>query len=88
MILAAHEDAVFLNKSRSRRRAGAHIFLSENDLNLKLNGPVLTIAHIIKYVIASVAEAEMAVLYITAKNMIPLRNTLIEMGWQQPKLPI
>ena len=30
----------------------------------------------------------MAALYITAKKMIPLRNTPIEMGWPQPKLPI
>ena len=30
----------------------------------------------------------MAALYITAKNMIPLRNTLIEMGWPQPQKPI
>ena len=37
---------------------------------------------------ASADEAEMAALYITAKNMIPLRNTLIEMGWPQTKLPI
>ena len=28
MILAAHADAVFLNESRARSRAGAHIFLS------------------------------------------------------------
>ena len=27
MILAAHADSVFLNKSRARSRAGAHIFL-------------------------------------------------------------
>ena len=37
---------------------------------------------------ASVAEAEMAALYITAKKMIPLRNTLIKMSWQQPRSPI
>ena len=37
---------------------------------------------------ASAAEAEMTVLYITAKNIIPLRKTLIEMGWPQPKSPI
>ena len=30
----------------------------------------------------------MAALYITAKKMIPLRNTLIEMGWPQPQTPI
>ena len=37
---------------------------------------------------ASAAEAEMATLYITAKKMIPLRNTLIEMVWTQTQTPI
>ena len=37
---------------------------------------------------ASASEAEMAALYIIAKKMIPLRNTLIEMGWPQPQTPI
>ena len=37
---------------------------------------------------ASATEAEMAALFITAKKMIPLRNTLIEMGWPQPQTPI
>ena len=37
---------------------------------------------------ASADEAEMAALYITAKNMILLINTLIEMGWPQPQSPI
>ena len=68
MILSAHADAGFLNKSRDRSRAGAHIFLSENKLKPKLNGPVLTIAQIIKTVMASAAEAKMAALYITAKK--------------------
>ena len=30
----------------------------------------------------------MAALYITAKNMIPLCHTLVEMGWPQPQTPI
>ena len=37
---------------------------------------------------ASAAESEMAALFITEKKMIPLRNTLIEMGWPQPQTPI
>ena len=49
---------------------------------------MLTIAKIIKNVMASAAEYEMASLYITAKNMIPICNTLVEMGWSQPQLPI
>ena len=68
MILAAHADAGLLNESRARSRAGAHIFLSENEPKQKLNGPILTIAQIIKTVMASAAEAEMAALFITAKR--------------------
>ena len=67
MILAAHVDAGFLNKSRARSRAGAHIFLSENEPKPKLDGPILTIAQIIKTAMASAAEVEIAALYITAK---------------------
>ena len=63
-----HADAVFLNESKAHSRAGAHIFLSENNPNPKLNDPVLTIAQIIKSVMASAAEAEMAALYIIANN--------------------
>ena len=49
---------------------------------------MLTISQIIKTVMVSAAEAEMTALYVAAKKMIPLRNTLIEMGWSQPQSPI
>ena len=87
MILAAHTDAGFLNKSRARSRAGAHIFLSENEPKPILNGSVLTIAQIIKTVMDSASDAEMEALYITAKKMTPLRHTLIKMGWPQLHRP-
>lgn len=88
MVLAAHSDATYLNVSKARSRAGAHIMLSENDLIPRANGSVLTVAQIIKFVMSSAAEAELAALFITAKEMVPLRQTLIEMGWPQPKAPI
>ena len=58
--------------------------LSENTPVPSLNGPVLTIAQIIKKVVPSAAEAEISGLFICAKAMIPLRNTLVEMGWPLP----
>ena len=61
------------------------MFLSENVPTPPLKGAVLTIAQIIKSVMASDVEAELADLYITVKNMVSLRNTLVEMGWPQPK---
>ena len=88
MILAAHSDAGFANETKSRSRAGAHIFLSENDSIPRWNGPLLTIAQIMKYVVSSAAEAEMTDLFLTAKEMVPLRNTLTEMGWKQPPSPL
>ncbi len=78
MVLAAHLDASFLTEPGSRSRAGAYIFLSEDDPIPRLNGPVLTLSHVIKYVMASAAEAELAALYITAQEMIPLRNALTD----------
>ena len=88
MVLAAHSDASFLTEPGSRSRAGAYIFLSENDPIPRPNGPVLSISQTIKFVMASAAEAELAASYITAREMIPLRNALEEMGWKQPKSPI
>ena len=49
---------------------------------------MLNIAKIIKTVMALAAEAEMEALYSTAKNTIPLYNTLIEMGLPQPQSTI
>ena len=45
-------------------------------------------ATIIKFVMASASESELAALYLTAQEMIPLHNALDEMGWPQPKSPI
>ena len=37
---------------------------------------------------SSAAEAELARLFITAKDTVPIIQTLIEIGWPQPKTPI
>jgi hypothetical protein len=37
---------------------------------------------------ASAAESELAALFITTGEMIPHRQTLIAIGWPQPKSPI
>jgi hypothetical protein len=85
MILCAHADAGFLNETNSRSCAGTHIFLLENDLFPRFNRAVLSIAQIIKFVMALAAESELAALFATAREMIPHRQTLIAMGWPQPK---
>ena len=48
---------------------------------------VLTIAQIIKFVMSSTAEAELASLFVTARKCVELRQTLIEMRWPQQPTP-
>mgnify|MGYP000982969014 CR=1 FL=1 len=88
MILCAHADAGFLNESNARSRAGAHIFLSENDPFPRFNGAVLSIAQIIKFVMASAGETEAASSYLNCKAALPLRIALEEMGHPQNKKPV
>jgi hypothetical protein len=88
MTLAVHSDASFLSESKSRSRVGLHTFVSNNDPIPKTNGPVLSIAQVFKSVMALAAEAELAALFTTAQEMVPLHNTLKEIGWAQSKSPI
>ena len=67
MVLAGHSDYGFNNETKAKIRAVSHIFLSENEPNPQWNGPVLTIAQIVKYVVSSPVEAEMTALFLTAK---------------------
>ena len=88
MHLVAHYHAAKLNVSKARSRAGAHIFFSNDEPKPLYNIPILTIAQIIKFVMYSAAEAELAAIFITAKDMAPLRQTIIEMKWPQGQYPI
>ena len=80
MIPAAHSDDSFLSETKARIRVGSYIFVSENDPIPRTNGPVLSIAQVIKAVMASAAEAELAALLTTAQEMVPLCNKLVENG--------
>ena len=87
MILAVHYDAAYLNIRKYRSCSGAHIILSE-DVPIPLyNGPVLNIAQIIKNVMSSSSEAGLAGLFTISKEIVPPRQSLITMGWPQPKIP-
>jgi hypothetical protein len=87
MILCAHAGASFHNESKGRSQAGAHIFISKNNPFPKHKSPVLSISQIMKFVMSSAVKAELGALSTTAKEMVPLRQTLIKMGWPQPRTP-
>jgi hypothetical protein len=88
MILAVHSDASYLSKPKARSRAGGHFFLSHNTEIPPNNGAILNIAHIIKHVMSSATEAELAALYIMAREAVYIRIILEEMGHKQPPTPI
>ena len=87
MVLAFHSDASFLSETGARSRAGGHMFMSENDPFPKNNGAVLSVSQIIKAVMSSAAKAELGGLYINAREAVPARITLQEMGHPQPPTP-
>ena len=85
MILDARSNASYLNETWILCRSGVHIFCPENDPIPRDNGPILSLAQIINMVMSSASEAELSGLFITAKAVVPLRQTLKEMKWPQPR---
>jgi hypothetical protein len=91
MVLQIHSDASYLSVSKGRSRAGGHLYLRTKTLSTKPilnNGAILTISRIIKHVMSSAAKAEIAGLFINAKEGEVLRTTLEKMGYLQEATPI
>ena len=88
MVLAVHSDASYLSEKQARSRAGGHFFMSNNIPDPPNNGAVLNIAQIIRAVMVSAAEAEIGAMFINAREAVPTRKTLEEMGHSQPRTPM
>ncbi len=72
MVLLVHTDASYLSKSGGKSRAAGHFYLSNcNDKDFN-NGAILTLSTIIKYIMSSASEAELAALYYGCKLAAPL----------------
>ena len=88
MQLAAHSNSSYLSDLKARSQAGGHLFLS-SDLAIPHNkGTVHNIAHIIKHVISSTKEVELAVLYIMSQEAVYIIIMLEEMRHNQPPTPL
>ena len=87
MILALHSDASHLSEPKSKSRAAGHFYLTRNNNKDMNNGTILTLSKIIKHVVGSASEAEVAALFYNCETAIPLRLALMEMGHPQPKTP-
>ena len=85
MIIQGNIKAAYLVASKARSRNAAYIFMGNKDQNNQIiNGPIMVITSIIKIVVASAAEAEVASLYHAAQEIAPLQVTSEELGHKQP----
>ena len=82
MILHIDSDASFQVCPQARSRAGGYHYLGSKDGTL-FNAPIEVIAKVIKPVMGSAAEAEVAALHMNAQEAIPLRFCLEELGHAQ-----
>ncbi len=88
MMLAVHSNASYLSKPKAQSQVGGHFFLSSNVTVPPNNGAILNIAHIIKNVMSSATEAELAGMYIMARKAIYIRIILEGLGHVQPPTPL
>ena len=88
MVLAVHNDASYLSESKSRSRAGGHFFMSKDVSFPPNNEAVLNIAHIMKIIMSSAAEAEIGAMYVNAREAFPAQQSPNEVGHHQPRTPM
>jgi hypothetical protein len=88
MILHIHSDASYLSVSNARSRLGGLFFCGDKSPQQDiLNGSILNVASVIKNMVASAAESEVAACFHNAQSGAPLRVTLTELGHIQPQRP-
>ena len=99
MCLHVHSDASYLCEPKAGSRFAGFFFLSTridtpdgvprpDDPPTPHNGPILVIARRLKEVVSSAAEAELGGLFHNCKEAEPIRTTLEELGFPQPKTPV
>ena len=94
MCLWSESDASYLSESKARSRVGGIFFLSSAPdatpptRDPPPNGIVFANAQILKMVVGSSMEAEIAATFSNAKEACPMRVTLEELGHPQPATPM
>ena len=99
MALKTESDAAYLIAPKARSRAAGYHYLSSMPANPDIaptdadpappmNGAVDVVCTVLREVLSSAAEAELAGLYHNGKAACPLRTCLEELGHPQPPTPI
>ena len=93
MVLYVESDAAYLVQPNARSRVTGLFYLSNKSPNRphpspKRNGPLNIECKTIRNVVASAAEAETNGLFHNAREALPIRHILMDMGHPQPPTPI
>ena len=83
MILHTNSNAAYLVAKNTCSRAGGYHYCG-NKVGIKFNRPIHVLAKIIKNVMASAMEADIAALYINAQRIMDFQTDLIDMGHPLP----
>jgi hypothetical protein len=91
MVLNIHPDASYLSELNARSRSCGHFFMRSLPMDrkpIKLNGAFHTLCSILRFVVASAAEAELGALFINCQEGLIFKSTLEDLGHPQPKISV
>ena len=91
MILNIHSDASYLSEPNAQSRTCGYFFMgsmTKDGKPIKVNGACHVNTQIMKFVVASAAEAELGALFRNCQDGIIFRLTLHNLGHPQPKKPV
>ena len=91
MILNIHSNTSYLSETRARSRVAGQFFLGSTPVKgqpIVLNGAIFILCGILKFVVASAAEAELGALFLNCKEGKIIRLILEELGHKQPPTPV
>jgi hypothetical protein len=88
MQLAIKSNTSYLSAFNSRSRVGGYHYLTSSQKDPSKpappkNGALIVLANILKNVVSSAAEAEIAATFFNGQEGCPIISTLAEMGWPQ-----
>ncbi len=91
MVMNIHSDASYLSEPQARSRTCGHFFMGSLPTDgdpILLNGAFFVNTTIMRFVVASAAEAELGALFRNCQDGIIFRLTLENMGHPQPRTPV
>ena len=91
MVMNVHSDASYLSETKARSRTCGHFFMGWKPVDgapIQLNGAFFVNTTIMRFVVASAAEAELGALFRNCQDGVIFRLTLADLGHPQPKTPV